>query len=134
MKSENNEPVPETIKKLASKMANDLKYAFDDYIKVRYDPDIAYKYCEWGLLSGYKQRDINKAFNFALFKCHVDATAVYTSNLIPGFKSELSSTISLARETLEGWLKNGRIEQSKPITLGNGPSIELNDNTNKYKL
>src|SRR5262249_51928339 len=102
MKSEHNQSTSDTIKKLASIMTKNLKYCFDEDTKVRYDPFIVYKYCEWGLLKGYKQKDINRAFCFALFKSQVDArTATYENTPIPGFKSELSSSVFLARETLE---------------------------------
>lgn len=111
MKEENQHQVPYTIRKFAFLIAKSLKYDFRDNLKVEYHPGMVYKYCEWSLLMGYKEKDIRKAFLYALEKRHVDATDVSLNKQEPNFKFELSSTVSLARELLQFWEKQGKIEK-----------------------
>lgn len=88
------------IRNLCFWLVSRLKSFFHDGLKVIFNPRIAYRYVEWGILKGLKTNVILSALYTALHHRNEDATfeGIDTGNIT--LKYELSSTVSLARTLL----------------------------------
>ena len=84
-----------------------LEYPTD----IEYQMRIAYNYCEWALLTGYKEGDIRNAFRHELEKHRQAATDNSLNNQQRNFEGELSHILISAYELLQSWSKKGIIKQ-----------------------
>lgn len=90
----------ETMRRKAFWIARQLAKQFYDNCKVKLCMPMLVTFAQWAIQRGFEDRIIEGIFNCALLTRHADATDMGLNQGWPGFKFEMTSTVSLARTLL----------------------------------
>jgi len=114
-----------TMRQKAFWMARQLAKHFYDNCKVKLCMPMLVTFAQWAIERGFEEKVILGVFNSALLTRHADATDMGLNQGCPGFKFEMSSTVSLARTLLlqkDNKTSSARWHELKAKKISQNPS------------